>query len=121
MSIGTIVPIVGGMNPYTLLAIAIVSEVTATTSLKASENFAKPLPSVVVVIGYVVAFAALGRLLKDGFPIAVAYAIWCAAGIAGVALIGALFLKEPLNLTMIGGLALVIGGVVLLELGRAHA
>jgi small multidrug resistance pump len=108
------------MHPYLLLAIAIVGEVSATTALKLSENFSRLVPSVVVVAGYLLAFGVLGKLLKDGFPVGVAYAIWAAAGIAAVALIGALFLQEPVNWTMAGGLAMVIGGVVLLELGRAH-
>ncbi|ALG14305.1 QacE family quaternary ammonium compound efflux SMR transporter [Actinosynnema sp. ALI-1.44] len=108
------------MPPYLLLAVAIAGEVAATTSLKLSENFSKPVPSVVVVVGYVIAFGVLAKLLKDGFPVGVAYAVWAAAGIALVAAIGVLFFKEPLTWTMIGGLALIIGGVVLLELGRSH-
>jgi small multidrug resistance pump len=108
------------MPPYLLLAIAITGEVSATTALKLSENFSRLVPSVVVVVGYLVAFGVLARLLKDGFPVGVAYAIWAAAGIAAVALIGALFLQEPVTWTMAGGLLLVIGGVVLLELGRSH-
>jgi small multidrug resistance pump len=108
------------MHPYLLLAVAIAGEVTATTALKLSENFSRLVPSVVVVVGYILAFGVLGRLLKEGFPVAVAYAVWAAAGIAAVALIGAIFLNEPFNLTMAGGLLLVIGGVLLLELGRSH-
>ncbi|GAB3912782.1 DMT family transporter [Kibdelosporangium lantanae] len=108
------------MPPYLLLAVAIVGEVSATTALKLSENFSRLLPSVVVVVGYLVAFGVLAKLLKDGFPVGVAYAVWAAAGIAAVALIGALFLDEPVTWTMVGGLALIIGGVVLLELGRSH-
>jgi small multidrug resistance pump len=108
------------MPPYLLLAVAIVGEVAATTALKLSENFSKLVPSVVVVVGYVVAFGVLARLLKDGFPVGVAYAIWAAAGIAAVAAIGAVFFAEPVNWTMAGGLLLIIGGVVMLELGRAH-
>jgi small multidrug resistance pump len=108
------------MPPYLLLVLAIVGEVSATTALKLSENFSRLVPSVVVVVGYLVAFLVLAKLLKDGFPVGVAYAVWAAAGIAAVALIGALFLHEPLTWTMGGGLALIIGGVVLLELGRAQ-
>lgn len=108
------------MPPYLLLAVAIVGEVAATTSLKLSENFSKPIPSIVVVVGYLIAFGVLGKLLKDGFPVGVAYAIWAAAGIAAVAAIGAVFFAEPVNWTMAGGLLLIIGGVVMLELGRAH-
>jgi small multidrug resistance pump len=108
------------VHPYLLLAIAIVGEVSATTALKLSENFSRLVPSIVVIAGYVIAFGVLSKLLKDGFPVGVAYAIWAAAGIAAVALIGAVFLNEPITWTMAGGLLLVIGGVVMLELGRAH-
>jgi small multidrug resistance pump len=109
------------MHPYLLLGVAIVGEVAATTSLKLSENFSRLVPSVIVVVGYLVAFVVLAKLLKDGFPIGVAYALWAAVGIAAVAVIGAVFFSEAFNWTMAGGLLLVIGGVVLLELGRSHA
>jgi small multidrug resistance pump len=104
---------------YLLLAVAILAEVSATVSLKLSDGFSKLGPSVIVVAGYVVAFIALAQVLKAGVPIGVAYAIWAAAGVALVAIVGVLFLREPLNPTMIAGLVLVIGGVVLIELGSA--
>ncbi|MDQ7809879.1 SMR family transporter [Amycolatopsis sp. A133] len=107
------------MGAYLLLALAIAAEVSATVSLKLSEGFSKLGPSVVVVAGYAVAFAALSYVLKMGLPVGVVYAIWAAAGVALVAIIGVLFLKESINATMIAGLALVIGGVVLIELGSA--
>lgn len=105
------------MGAYLLLALAIAAEVTATVSLKLSEGFSKLGPSIVVVVGYAIAFAGLSYVLKLGLPIGVAYAIWAAAGVALVAIIGVIFLKEPLNAAMVAGLALVIGGVVLIELG----
>jgi small multidrug resistance pump len=108
------------MVAYLLLALAIAAEVTATVSLKLSDGFSKLGPSVLVVVGYGIAFVALSQVLKAGMPIGVAYAIWAAAGVALVAIVGVLFLKEPLNLTMVAGLALVIGGVVLIEVGSAQ-
>jgi small multidrug resistance pump len=107
------------MGAYLLLALAIAAEVSATVSLKLSEGFSKLGPSIVVVAGYAVAFVALSYVLKMGLPIGVAYAIWAAAGVALVAVIGVIFLKEPLNAAMVGGLVLVVGGVVLIELGSA--
>ncbi|MFC4005434.1 DMT family transporter [Prauserella oleivorans] len=106
------------MGAYLLLAGAIVAEVTATISLKLSEGFSRTGPSIVVVAGYAAAFVCLGLALKT-MPVAVAYAIWAAVGVALVAVIGAVFFKEAMNPTMVLGLALVIGGVVLLELGRS--
>lgn len=108
------------MVAYLYLALAIVCEVTATISLKLSEGFSKPLPSVFVVVGYGLAFVLLAQVLKAGLPIGVAYAIWAAAGVALVAVIGAVFFKESINLTMGAGLVLVVAGVMLLELGRSH-
>ncbi|HVV09706.1 DMT family transporter [Amycolatopsis sp.] len=108
------------MSAYLLLALAIAAEVTGTVSLKLSEGFSKLGPSIVVVLGYGVAFVALSVVLKMGLPIGVAYAIWAAAGVAAVALVGVVFLHERINLTMVGGIALVIGGVVLIELGSAQ-
>jgi small multidrug resistance pump len=105
---------------YLLLAVAILAEVSATVSLKLSDGFSKLGPSVIVVAGYAIAFLALAQVLKAGVPIGVAYAIWAAAGVALVAIVGVLFLREPLNPTMIAGLLLVIGGVVLIELGSAQ-
>lgn len=103
--------------PYLLLAIAIAAEVSATVSLKVSDGFSKLGPSIVVVVGYVIAFVALAAVLKLGMPVGVAYAVWSAIGVAAVALIGVFFLNEPINLTMIAGLVLVIGGVALVEVG----
>jgi len=108
------------MTMYLVLAIAIVGEIAATVSLKLSEGFTKPIPSIVVVVGYAIAFTALSGVLKLGMPIGVAYAIWSAIGVAAVALVGAFFLGEELNPTMVVGLLLVIGGVVTIELGSAH-
>ncbi|GAA4865607.1 multidrug efflux SMR transporter [Saccharopolyspora cebuensis] len=105
---------------YLLLAVAIVSEVFATISLKYSEGFSKPLPTVFVVIGYVAAFSALAYVLKLGLPIGVAYAIWAGAGVALVAIVGALFLGETITAVQIGGILMIVGGVVALELGGAH-
>ncbi|GAA5059773.1 hypothetical protein GCM10023318_40640 [Nocardia callitridis] len=102
------------------LALAIVSEVTATVSLKLSEGFSKLVPSIVVVLGYGAAFLFLSQALKRGMAIGVAYGIWSAVGVAAIALIGALFLGERLNLVQVGGIGLVILGVLALELGGAH-
>ncbi|GAA5101559.1 multidrug efflux SMR transporter [Haloechinothrix salitolerans] len=107
------------MAAYLLLAVAIVLEVVGTTALKLSEGFTRLWPSVVVVGSYLLAFAALGQVLKLGVPVGVAYAIWAAFGIALIATVGVVFFKEQLTMPMVIGLAMVVGGVVLLELGRA--
>jgi small multidrug resistance pump len=105
---------------WLFLAGAIMSEVVATTALKLSVGFTRLVPSIVVVIGYVTAFALLSQALTRGMGIGVAYAVWSAIGVALVALIGVTFLGEHLTAIQVGGIALVIAGVVALELGAQH-
>jgi small multidrug resistance pump len=105
---------------YLFLALAILSEVAATVSLRLSDGFSRVGPSIVVVVGYVVAFALLSQALTRGLALGVAYGTWAAAGVALVAVIGAGFLGESLSWVQVGGVALVIGGVLALELGGAH-
>src|SRR5690349_10081671 len=100
---------------------AVVAEVAATISLRFSEGFSRLLPSVVVVIGYGIAFFALSQALARGLPLGVAYGTWAALGVTLVAFIGAVFLGESLTAVQIGGLVLVVGGVLAVELGAAHA
>ncbi|MFZ3571276.1 DMT family transporter [Streptomyces sp. BH097] len=104
---------------YVLLAGAIAAEVGATTAMKYSEGFSRLWPSVLTVAGYIVAFALLAQTLKT-VQIGTAYAIWAGTGTAVIAAIGMLFLGEGLTLAKVGGIVLVIGGVVLLNLGGAH-
>lgn len=105
---------------YLLLAFAIASEVVATISLKLSEGFTRLVPSIVVVIGYLVAFGLLSQALTRGLGVSVAYGVWAAAGVALVAVVGAVFLGESLTWVQVGGIGLVIAGVLALELGAAH-
>ncbi|MFI5660157.1 DMT family transporter [Streptomyces sp. NPDC051684] len=104
---------------YVLLAGAIAAEVGATTAMKYSEGFSRLWPSLLTVAGYIVAFALLAQTLKT-VQIGTAYAIWAGTGTAIIAAIGMLFLGEGLTLAKVGGIVLVIGGVVLLNLGGAH-
>ena len=103
------------------LAGAIAAEVTGTVALRFSEGFTRLVPSAVVVLGYGAAFYALSQALAKGMALGVAYGVWAAAGVALIALIGAAFLGEGLTWIQVGGIGLVIGGVLALELGGAHA
>lgn len=105
---------------WILLTGAILSEVSATLALKASDGFSKLLPSIVVAVGYVLAFVLLSLVLKRGMPLGIAYGIWAAAGVGLVAIAGALFFGEGLTWIQVGGLVMVAGGVLALELGAAH-
>jgi small multidrug resistance pump len=100
---------------------AIIAEVTGTIALRFSEGFSRLGPSVLVVLGYGVALFSLSQALVRGMPVGVAYGVWAAIGVTLVALIGAIFLGESLTAIQIGGIVLVIGGVLALELGAAHA
>ncbi|MFJ4680049.1 MULTISPECIES: DMT family transporter [unclassified Kitasatospora] len=105
--------------PYLLLALAITSEVCATSLLKLTDGFSRLWPSLAVAVGYALSFALLGRALKH-IPVSVAYAVWSGAGTAAVAAIGACFFDEALGRLQWCGLALVIAGVVLLNLRSTH-
>ncbi|MEV2254873.1 multidrug efflux SMR transporter [Streptomyces sp. NPDC050147] len=104
---------------YGLLAAAIAAEVAGTTAMKYSEGFSKLWPSLITVVGYVIAFTLLAQTLKT-LSVGTAYAIWAGAGTAAVAAIGMLFLGESTGLVKIAGIVLVIAGVVVLNLGGAH-
>ena len=105
---------------YVLLAVAILAEVAGTTSLKFSEGFSKLWPSLGTVVGYGISFYLLALVLKS-VPVGTAYAIWSAAGTALIATIGIVFLNESASLARLSGIALVIAGVVILNLADAHA
>ncbi|MGW2547794.1 DMT family transporter [Kitasatospora sp. NPDC001574] len=105
--------------PYVLLALAILSEICATSCLKLTEGFSRLWPSVGVAIGYVLSFYLLGRALKH-IPVSVAYAVWSGAGTAAVAGIGVVAFGESLGRLQWLGLALVVVGVVVLNLKGGH-
>ncbi|MDJ1157690.1 multidrug efflux SMR transporter [Chelatococcus sp. SYSU_G07232] len=99
---------------YLFLAIAIVSEVIATSSLKASEGFTRPLPSLVTAVGYGIAFYCLSLTLRT-IPVGIAYAIWSGVGIVLIALVGYLCFRQTLDAAAWLGLGLIIAGVVIVN------
>jgi small multidrug resistance pump len=105
---------------WLLLALAIASEVTATSALKLSNGFTHPGWTLITALGYIASFALLAQALKLQLDMGTAYAIWAGAGTAAIALIGALFMGETLTPLKIGGILLIIGGVVTLNLAGAH-
>ncbi len=99
---------------YVYLAISIIAEVVATSALKASDGFTKLWPSVIVVVGYGIAFHFLALTLKT-IPIGVAYAIWAGAGVTIVAIVGWLLFGQKLDAPAIIGMGLIVSGVVIMQ------
>ena len=104
---------------YFYLAIAIIAEVSATSALKASAEFTRVIPSLIVIVGYGVAFYFMTLVLKT-MPIGITYAIWAGLGIVLVAIVGAIVYKEIPEVPVIVGMALIITGVVVIHIFEKH-
>lgn len=102
------------MKMYLVLFLAIVFETIATSFLKQSEQFTKLAPSMFTILGYAAAFYCLSIVLKS-IPVGIAYAIWSGVGIVLIALIGFFVFKQHLDLAAVIGLALIIAGVVVIN------
>ncbi len=100
---------------WLILGIAIVGEVIATSALKASEGFTRLVPSLLVVIGYSVAFYCLSLTLKV-IPVGVTYAIWSGVGVVLVSLAGWVFYKQSLDIPSVIGISLIVAGVIILNI-----
>lgn len=107
------------MNAWTWLAGAISSEVIASLSLKGA--LTTPALYAVVGIGYLAAFTCISLALRRGMALGVAYGIWGALGVTLTALLSAVLFKEPLTALMGVGIALVVAGVLVVELGAQKA
>ena len=104
------------MSPgYIYLTIAIIAEVIATSALKASEEFTKLTPSIIVALGYSVAFYMLSLCLKD-IPVGIAYAVWSGLGIVLITLIAWFLYGQKLDAPALIGLGLIIAGVATIQL-----
>ena len=100
---------------YVYLAIAIIAEVIATSSLKASAEFSRLWPSVLVVLGYATAFYCMTLALR-AIPLGITYAIWSGLGIVRITLVGVVVYDEKLDLPAAIGMGLIITGVVVINL-----
>lgn len=105
---------------FVLLGIAIIAEIIGTSLLKATEGFTRLWPTVASLSAYTVAFIALAQAIARGMNVGFAYALWSGLGTTIIVLIGALFLGESLGPVKILGVALVVAGVVTLNLAGAH-
>jgi small multidrug resistance pump len=102
------------MHPVAWLALAIGSEITATTALKLSDGFTRIGWSAVVVVGYGISFYALSVSLRS-IPLGVVYAVWSGIGTAAIVLIGYALFREVLDAVKLAGIGLIIIGVVMLN------
>ena len=103
------------MSDCEYLFLAILSEVIATASLKSTEGFTKPIPSIIVLIGYCAAFYFLSLTLNT-ISIGVAYAIWSGVGVATITVVSYFLYDQKIDLAGILGIGLIIAGVIVLRL-----
>jgi small multidrug resistance pump len=108
------------MLTYLYLLGAIFAEVVATSLLKSTEGFSRLWPTVICLVGYAVSFALLAVSISRGMQTDVAYALWSAIGTAAIVAIAVLFLGSPVSVAKLVGVALIVAGVVTLNLSGAH-
>lgn len=102
------------MKNWLFLSLAIAAEVVATTALKHSDGFSRLWPSIVVVVGYSLAFYLLALTLRT-LPMGLVYAIWSGTGIVLMALVGWLVFEQKLDAPALLGMALIVTGVVVMN------
>lgn len=103
------------MPHWIYLAIAIIAEVIATSALKASQEFTRLVPTLIVVTGYLTAFYFLTLSLRV-IPVGIAYAIWAGLGIVLIAIISWIVYGQKLDLPALLGMGLIISGVLVINL-----
>lgn len=102
-----------------LLMVAIVTEVFATAALPRADGFTNAPWTAAVVTGYAFSIWLLTLVVKV-IPVSVTYAIWAGVGTAAIAVVGVLFLDEPVNLLKVSAIGLIIAGVVMLNFQTSH-
>ena len=103
------------MIAYGYLAIAIVCEVIGTTFLVKSEQFTRFIPTLIMAVLYAISFYLLTQIIKT-IPIGIAYALWGGLGIVLTSLVGLFFFKQTLDTAAVIGIAMIVGGVVVMNL-----
>ena len=103
------------MKFWLFLLVATFAEVIATSALKATEGFSKLIPSIIVVVGYTVAFYFLALSLKH-IPVGIAYAVWAGLGIVMISIIAWLMYGQKLDMAAMVGIGLILAGVLVINL-----
>ncbi|NTW84118.1 MAG: multidrug efflux SMR transporter [Chlorobiaceae bacterium] len=96
------------------LIIAIISEVAATSALKATDGFTRVIPSMIVIAGYAAAFYFLSLTLRT-FPIGIVYALWSGVGIVLITIVGWIVYQQKLDNAALAGIGLIIAGVIVIN------
>lgn len=102
------------MTHWFLLFVAIVAEVIATSTLKATESFTRLWPSVIVVVCYETAFILMSLCMKK-IPVGIVYAVWSGVGVGLITLVAWIFLGQALDAAGLAGVALIVGGVMVIN------
>ncbi|MEX2161590.1 MAG: SMR family transporter [Anaerolineales bacterium] len=105
---------------YVFLFVAILSEVIASTALRATKGFTQLVPSIITVVGYAISFYALSQTLT-AFKLGIVYALWSGIGMVLIAILGYLVYGQKLDWAALLGIALIIAGVVVIQLFSQQA
>ena len=103
---------------YLYLILAVAAETVGTTALQASQQFTRLVPSVLVVVGYGLAFYLMAQTLRV-MPVGIVYAIWSGLGIVFIAAIGYVVFGQKLDLPALLGIAMIVGGILVIHLFSA--
>ena len=106
--------------PYVFLLLAILAEVAGTSQLKSTGGLTRLWPTAAGLAAYCTAFVLLALAINRGLQVSIGYALWSALGTTLIVIIGALVLHEPVSPAKILGIALVVAGVVVLNLAGPH-
>ncbi|KAF0675029.1 DMT family transporter [Profundibacterium mesophilum] len=103
------------LHPHIALILAVLAETIGTTALQASQQFTRPIPSIIVVIGYGLSFWLLAQVLRE-MPVGVVYALWSGLGIVLITAIGFAVFGQRLDLPALVGISLIIAGIIVIQL-----
>ncbi len=107
------------MLSWIYLTAAIVCEIVATVALKYVHGFTRPLPLVIVIVGYVLSFWALGLALR-GLPLGLVYAVWSGVGTVAITIVGTLAFKESFGPITAASIIAIVVGVIGLNLASVQ-
>ena len=100
---------------WLMLLAAALLEIGWAIGLKYTHGFTRWWPSAWTIVSMIASMVLLAQAART-LPIGTAYAVWTGIGAAGTAVLGIHLFNEPLSAARIAGIALIIGGVLLLRL-----